>query len=148
LRARFDLPLPPSINQQYATVQGRRVLSRASREYKEAVTLAIQRLRETGAISQQLPGELQRGFIGLFIDFYFETPHRRDLDGGLNFAQDAMCEALEVNDNGWGTCTWSSGSIRCGRASKSRSRRYPSGSSMSSAPTWAMGRDCARSWHT
>ena len=31
LGVRFELPLSPSINQQYATVQGRRVLSRASR---------------------------------------------------------------------------------------------------------------------
>jgi crossover junction endodeoxyribonuclease RusA len=28
------LPLPPSINHQYATVNGRRVLSRAGRDYK------------------------------------------------------------------------------------------------------------------
>jgi len=35
----------------------------------------------------------------LFIDFFFETPMRRDLDGGLKIAQDAICTALEVNDN-------------------------------------------------
>jgi len=42
---------------------------------------------------------LREGFVGLFIDFYFETPHRRDLDGGLKIAQDAICEAIGVNDN-------------------------------------------------
>ena len=42
---------------------------------------------------------LRQGFIGLFIDFYFETPRRRDLDGGLKIAQDAICDALGVNDN-------------------------------------------------
>ena len=31
------LPLPPSINQQYATVNGRRILSRRSRDYKHTV---------------------------------------------------------------------------------------------------------------
>ncbi len=35
----------------------------------------------------------------MFIDFFFETPQRRDLDGGLKIAQDAICTALEVNDN-------------------------------------------------
>jgi crossover junction endodeoxyribonuclease RusA len=49
------LPLPPSINHQYATVQGRRI--------------------------------------------YFVSALRRDLDGGLKIAQDALCEALGINDN-------------------------------------------------
>lgn len=99
LRARFELPLPPGINQQYATVNGRRILSRASRRYKEEVAGAVQRLRSEGVISDALVAALRDGFVGLFIDFYFETPHRRDLDGGLKIAQDAICEAIGLNDN-------------------------------------------------
>jgi crossover junction endodeoxyribonuclease RusA len=99
LRARFELPLPPGINQQYATVNGRRVLSRASRAYKNQVRKILHRLRAEGTISDRLVAALRRGFVGLFIDFYFETPHRRDLDGGLKIAQDIICEALGVNDN-------------------------------------------------
>jgi crossover junction endodeoxyribonuclease RusA len=99
LQARFELPLPPSINQQYATVRGRRVLSRASRRYKKEVGKAIRRLRAQGVISDTLVAELRQGYVGLFIDFYFETPGRRDLDGGLKIAQDAICDALGVNDN-------------------------------------------------
>ena len=98
-RARFSLPLPPSINQQYATVKGRRVLSRASRQYKRDVGKAIKRLRVEGVISDSLVVALKEGFIGLFIDFFFETPRRRDLDGGLKITQDAICDALGVNDN-------------------------------------------------
>jgi crossover junction endodeoxyribonuclease RusA len=98
-RARFELPLPPSINQQYATVQGRRVLSRASRKYKEEVGRAIRRLRAEGVIPDALVSALRQGFVGLFIDFYFETPLRRDLDGGFKITQDAICDALGVNDN-------------------------------------------------
>lgn len=98
-RARFELPLPPGINQQYATVNGRRILSKDSRRYKKEVHKAIRRLRVEGVISDELVAALRRGFIGLFIDFYFETPHRRDLDGGLKITQDAICDALEVNDN-------------------------------------------------
>jgi crossover junction endodeoxyribonuclease RusA len=99
LRARFVLPLPPSINQQYATVHGRRVLSRASRRYKKEVGKAIRRLRAEGVISDALVAALREGFVGLFIDFFFETPNRRDLDGGLKITQDAICDALGVNDN-------------------------------------------------
>ena len=99
LRVRFGLPLPPGINQQYATVNGRRVLSKDSRNYKKAVRKSIRRLRAEGAISDALVAALREGHVGLFIDFFFETPHRRDLDGGLKIAQDAICDALGVNDN-------------------------------------------------
>ena len=98
-RVRFGLPLPPSINQQYATVNGRRVLSRDSREYKKSVRKHIRRLRAEGTISDKLVAALREGHVGLFIDFYFETPHRRDLDGGLKVTQDAICEAMGINDN-------------------------------------------------
>jgi crossover junction endodeoxyribonuclease RusA len=99
LRTRFELALPPGINQQYATVKGRRVLSQASRRYKKEVRKVIRRLRVEGVISDRLVVALREGFVGLFIDFYFETPHRRDLDGGLKITQDAICDALGVNDN-------------------------------------------------
>jgi len=99
LRARFELPMPPSINQQYATVNGRRVLSRSGREYKQEAGKAIRRLRAEGQIPDALVQALQHGFVSLFIDFYFTTPNRRDLDGGLKITQDAICDALEVNDN-------------------------------------------------
>ena len=96
---RFELPLPPGINQQYATVGHRRVLSKESRHYKKEVGRAIHRLKAEGTIPRALVTALRQGFVGLFIDFYFETPLRRDLDGGLKIAQDAICEALEMNDN-------------------------------------------------
>lgn len=99
LRVRFELPLPPGINQQYATISGRRVLSRASRNYKKEARKIIRRLRAEGVISDELVTALRQGFVGMFIDFYFETPLRRDLDGGLKITQDAICDALEVNDN-------------------------------------------------
>jgi crossover junction endodeoxyribonuclease RusA len=99
LRVRFDLPLPPGINQQYATVNGRRVLSKVSRNYKREVGRIIRRLRHEGLLSNELLAALRERYIGLFIDFYFETPMRRDLDGGLKIAQDAICDALGVNDN-------------------------------------------------
>ncbi len=98
-RARFTLPLPPSINQQYVSVGNRRVLSKASRQYHRAVERAVRQLRFNGTLSDELVDALRAGYIGLFIDFYFETPLRRDLDGGLKITQDALCQALGVNDN-------------------------------------------------
>jgi crossover junction endodeoxyribonuclease RusA len=99
VRTRFELPLPPGINQQYATVRGRRVLSKDSRRYKKDVSRAIHRLRAQGTIPGSLVKALRQGFVALFIDFYFESPFRRDLDGGLKITQDAICAALEVHDN-------------------------------------------------
>ena len=98
-RARFELPLPPGINQQYATVGARRVLSKESRRYKKEVGRAMRRLQADGTVPAALVVALRQGFVGLFIDFFFETPLRRDLDGGLKITQDAICEALDMNDN-------------------------------------------------
>ena len=41
----------------------------------------------------------QQHYLALTITFYFMSALRRDLDGGLKIAQDALCEALGVNDN-------------------------------------------------
>ena len=98
LRVLFQLPLPPSINQQYATVNGRRVLSEESRTYKRKVIRQIQQLRQNGSIPEAFVAQAQSGYLALFVDFYFETPLRRDLDGGLKIAQDAICAGLEMDD--------------------------------------------------
>lgn len=91
------LPLPPSINHLYATVQGRRVLSRAGRDFKALVATEVEDWLEAHpAFDVQL---LQQHYLVLTLTFYFATVLRRDLDGGLKIAQDALCEALGVNDN-------------------------------------------------
>jgi crossover junction endodeoxyribonuclease RusA len=56
-------------------------------------------MRFSGALSDGLISALRAGYLSLFIDFYFATPMKRDLDGGLKITQDALCEALGVNDN-------------------------------------------------
>lgn len=98
-RLYLNLPLPPGVNNQYVTVHGRRVLSQEARRYKQTVAQRIQRARDRGEISDELCAAAQVGYLALFIDFYFETPLRRDLDGGLKIAQDVICTALGVNDN-------------------------------------------------
>ena len=96
---RFTLPLPPGINSQYTQVGKRRVLSKEHAKFKRSVERRIHRLRVEAVITDDFITALSQGWIGLFLDFYFETPRRRDLDGGLKITQDAILTALGVNDN-------------------------------------------------
>lgn len=93
------LPVPPSINHQYATVNGRRLLSSTGRAYKlqvaQQVWLALSQSPHKEALLQRFRTEP----LALSIRFFFTSPVRRDIDGGLKIAQDALCEGLGVNDN-------------------------------------------------
>lgn len=74
----LTLPIPPSINEQYATVNGMCVSTVVARRFKQQV---------------------RQDYLALLLVFYFETPFKRDLDGGLKITQDALCESLGINDN-------------------------------------------------
>lgn len=95
----LTLPLPPSVNHQYATVGGRRLLSSAGRAYKSQVGgmvwLALARSQARAALMRRLQAEP----LALSIRFFFTSALRRDVDGGLKIAQDAICEGLGLNDN-------------------------------------------------
>ena len=96
---RITLPLPPSINSQYTQIGRKRILSKEHVDFKKQVTHKVHRLRVDGIISDEFVAALNAGWVGLFLDFYFESPRRRDLDGGLKITQDALLDALGVNDN-------------------------------------------------
>lgn len=98
-RLTLSLPIPPSINHQYATVNGRRLLSAAGRGYK--ATVAHQVMVALGRYSHKtaLLRTLRESDLALTVRFYFASPLRRDVDSGLKIAQDALCEALGLNDN-------------------------------------------------
>ena len=98
-RVRFTLPLPPSINDQYTQVGKKRVLSKDHLQFKRQVRRKVHTLRVDEALTGPFIAAFSQGSIGLFLDFYFETPLRRDLDGGLKITQDALLEALGINDN-------------------------------------------------
>ncbi len=98
-RVHFTLPLPPGINSQYTQVGKKRVLSKEHVAFKRQVQQCLHRLRVDEVIGEPFIAALKQGWIGLFLDFYFETPLRRDLDGGLKITQDAILEALGINDN-------------------------------------------------
>ena len=96
---RLNLPLTPSINEQYATVDGHRVSTQVARHFKQQVKALLRSLERQGIVTAELRNQLRQGYLALFLDFYFSTPLKRDLDGGLKITQDALCEALGLNDN-------------------------------------------------
>ena len=99
LQLALTLPMPPSVNHLYATVNGRRVLSRAGRDFKALVADEVEAWQDREQLSNMAVAAFGRYYLSLTITFYFATALRRDLDGGLKIAQDALCEALGVNDN-------------------------------------------------
>jgi crossover junction endodeoxyribonuclease RusA len=96
---RLTLPLPPSINEQYATVDGHRVSSQVARRFKQQVQNFLRSLERQGILHDELLQRFRQGYLALFLDFHFTTPLKRDLDGGLKITQDALCEGLGLNDN-------------------------------------------------
>jgi crossover junction endodeoxyribonuclease RusA len=94
----LTLPLPPGVNNQYVTVGNRRVLSKNAQAFKRDVSKLVARLRASGDLPPETEEELKEAFLGVYLTFYFETPNRRDLDGGLKIALDALCRALHLDD--------------------------------------------------
>lgn len=95
----FTLPVPPSINHQYATVNGRRLLSSVGRAYKAHVGQLVWLKLAQSTDRASLLSRFQSEWLALSIRFYFTSALRRDVDGGLKIAQDALCEGLGINDN-------------------------------------------------
>ncbi len=95
----LTLPVPPSVNHQYATVNGRRLLSAAGRAYKAQVGQVVWLKLAQSPHRAALMAGLQSEWLALSIRFYFTSGLRRDVDGGLKIAQDALCEGLGLNDN-------------------------------------------------
>ncbi|MDR4463945.1 MAG: RusA family crossover junction endodeoxyribonuclease [Nitrospira sp.] len=95
----ITLPIPPSINHQYATVNGRRVLSSAGRAYKTQVGHHVWLALVQSPFKVTLLDQLLSEPLVISINFFFASSLRRDLDGGLKITQDSVCEGLGINDN-------------------------------------------------
>jgi crossover junction endodeoxyribonuclease RusA len=95
----LTLPVPPSINHQYATVNGRRLLSSTGRAYKALVSRQVWLALTQSTTKTPFKTLLHTTPLALSIQFFFPSALRRDLDGGLKIAQDAICEGLGLNDN-------------------------------------------------
>ena len=75
------------------------MLSSAGRSFKvhvsqELLCLLAHRRSPTSTI--RVPERIR---LALDLRFYFVSALRRDIDGGLKITQDALCEALGINDN-------------------------------------------------
>lgn len=93
------LPIPPSINHQYATVNGRRILSAAGRRYKADVGHQVLLALSQSGCREAVLAAFRSQYLSLSMRFHFRSPRRRDVDGGVKITQDAVLEALGVNDN-------------------------------------------------
>lgn len=94
---RLTLPLPPSINNQYATVGKRRVLSKDARAFNRGAAAVTRALLMREDVTDLLTAMQEKPFACDLV-FYFETPFKRDLDGGLKIALDAVCDGLGLDD--------------------------------------------------
>lgn len=96
----ITLALPPGINQQYVTLKnGRRGLSQVSKQWKKGAKQEIALHRFDGRIPDGFVAAAPKGYLAFTFEFYFESPLRRDLDGGLKILLDTLCDALGVDDN-------------------------------------------------
>lgn len=78
------LPFPPSVNQYYAVVHGRKVLSAKGRQYREAV--ASLALENHWPRMGSVPLEVR-------IEAWMPDKRRRDLDNILKAALDSLTHA-------------------------------------------------------
>jgi crossover junction endodeoxyribonuclease RusA len=95
---RVVLPLPPGVNNQYVSVGRRRVLSTTAKSFHRDVIKVIAALRTKGELLPMTEQALAHSQLGVYLVYYFETPHRRDLDGGLKITLDALGRALGFDD--------------------------------------------------
>lgn len=95
---RLTLPLPPGVNNQYVTVGKRRVLSKQAKAFHREAGVVVGEKRSQGAIDEGWLAKLQEQPLACDLVFYFETPFRRDLDGGLKITLDAVCTLLGLDD--------------------------------------------------
>lgn len=87
----ITVPLPPSTNALYATVNGRRVKTRTAREYTEVV-------RQRVWLWEKLGGVKPRGPYRLTILLYPASNRRLDVSNSVKCLEDAVFAALQQND--------------------------------------------------
>lgn len=95
----LSLPIPPSINAQYVVVGNRkRVLSKVASTWKKNANKALAMMRDKSVISPVEEHAFQTNLLGVYMTFYFSTPMRRDVDGGVKITLDTIAEALGFDD--------------------------------------------------
>lgn len=84
------LPWPPTVNNYYATFNGRRLISKQGREFKERVSdiILVERLNKF------LAGRLE-----IEIELYPPDNRRRDIDNTIKPLLDSLTSAGVFNDD-------------------------------------------------
>src|SRR5215204_1662846 len=95
---RIVLPLPPGVNNQYVSVGRRRMLSGPAKTFNRDVAKLIAAERTSGKLTTATERALADSLLGVYRVFFFETPHRRDLDGGLKICLDALARTIGFDD--------------------------------------------------
>ncbi len=92
------LPLPPGVNNQYVSVGRRRVLSASAKTFNRDVAKLIAAQRTSGQLTPVTEQALTGSLLGVYLVYFFQTPHRRDLDGGLKICLDALARTIGFDD--------------------------------------------------
>ena len=69
------------------------------RAYKAEVGHLVLLTLSTAPHRTEFLARLRTSPLSLTITFFFASALRRDVDGGLKIAQDALCDGLGLNDN-------------------------------------------------
>lgn len=89
----LTLPMPPTTNLLYATVNGRRVLSKAGREYKEQAGWQVLIAAKQAGLRIR-PNDR----MSLTLLAWFGDNRRRDLSNIIKVLEDSVAEALGFDD--------------------------------------------------
>jgi crossover junction endodeoxyribonuclease RusA len=95
----FKLPIPPSVNEQYTIVNGRRHRSMELRRFRKQVQAIVEEQQIATLLPASLRAKRKPSYLAVYADFFFAPRNRRDVDSGLKALLDALCAPLEVNDN-------------------------------------------------
>src|SRR6266487_858768 len=99
-----ELPLPPvGINHSYQPVYRGRGISLALTEeavqYKADAALLLTRGEHDFAMINAIRNAKIKVPLSVELTFYFSSMWKRDLDGGIKIALDAVFRHLDLNDN-------------------------------------------------
>jgi crossover junction endodeoxyribonuclease RusA len=95
----LTVPVPPSLNNAYATFKGRRLLSREGRAFKEEVGIEVlfeQRRRIVANVGRWQYSKGDR--LSLTLELSFPNNRRHDLDNTVKLTSDALSAALGFDD--------------------------------------------------